>query len=187
LSNERFLFSGDENVKVNSSINSSTAEVTISNTKFSQSFVKITGKAKWQFISDGKMTEEDNTAEGTVYFKAAGSSDVWFSRPNVQAGGMKNELIQEKLNSVQTEFDSIETNFYQMKFAAVQQSVRTLQASVNEAKIAIDEIKAGNASYKVNVIFIGLPSDKPFQDISFLSTVTGFKVTGRKAFCRTHQ
>jgi len=171
LSNERFLFSGDENVKVNSSINSSTAEVTISNTKFSQSFVKITGKAKWQFISDGKMTEEDNTAEGAVYFKAAGSSDVWFSRPNVQAGGMKNELIQEKLNSVQTEFDSIETNFYQMKFAAVQQSVRTLQASVNEAKIAIDEIKAGNASYKVNVIFIGLPSDKPFQDISFLSTI----------------
>ena len=171
LSNERFIFSGDENVKVNSPTNSPTAEITISNTKFSQSFVTVTAKSKWQFISDGKVTEEENTAEGTVYFKAVGSSDVWFSSPNVQAGGMKNDKIQEKLNLVQAEFDSIENYFYKMKFSAVQQSVRSLQTSVNDVKTAIDEVKTGNASYKINVIFIGLPSDRPYNDISFLASV----------------
>jgi hypothetical protein len=171
LSNERFLFSADENVKVNSPSNSSTAEITISNTKFSQSFVKVIAKAKWQFTSEGKVTEEENTAEGTVYFKAAGSSDVWFSSPNVQAGGMKNDKIQEKLTLVQAEYDSIESYLYKMKFTAVQQSVRSLQASVNDVKSTIDEIKTANASYKVNIIFIGLPSDRPYNDISFLSSI----------------
>jgi hypothetical protein len=169
--NERYLFSGDENVKVNSLINSSTAEVTISNTKFSQSFVKVTGKAKWQFISNGNVTEEENTAEGTVYFKVSGSSDVWFSSQNVQAGGMKNDKIQEKLNLVQAQFDSIENNFFKLKFTAVQQSIRSLQAAVNDVKATIDEVKTGNASYKINVIFIGLPSDKPFNDINTLATI----------------
>jgi len=171
LLNQRFLFSGDEFVKVNSPTNQQSAEITISNTKFSQSFVKVTAKAKWQFSRDGKVTEEENSAEGTVYFKVAGSSDVWFSSPNVQAGGMKNDMIQEKLLAVQSEFDSIENYFYKMKFTAVQQSVKTLQTSVNEVKKAIDEVKNGNASYQAKVTFIGLPTDKPYHDISFLTSI----------------
>jgi hypothetical protein len=171
LLNQRFLFSGDEFIKVNSPADQSTAEITISNTKFSQSFVKVTAKAKWQFIREGKITEEENSAEGTVYFKVAGSSDVWFSSPNVQAGGMKNDKIQEKLNMVQSEFDSIESYFYKMKFNAIQQSVKTLQTSVNEVKAAIDEVKKENDSYKANVTFIGLPSDKPYNDISFFAAI----------------
>lgn len=171
LLNQKFLFSGDEFVKVNSQSNVPNAELTISNTKFSQSFVKVSVKAKWQFIHDGKITEEDNSAIGTVYFKVAGSSDIWFSSSNIQAGGMKNDLIQEKLLIVQAEFDSIENYFYKMKFTAVQQSVKTLQVSVNEVKTAIDDVKKGNASYQAKVTFIGLPSDKPYNDISFLSSI----------------
>ncbi len=171
LQNQKFLFSADEFIKVNAPINQSAAELTISNAKFSQSFVKVTAKAKWQFTSDGKITEEENTAEGTVYFKVAGTSDVWFSTPNVQAGGMKNDLVQEKLTIVQAEFDSIENNFYKMKFSAVQSSVKTLQAAVNEVKSTIEEVKKSNASYQAKVTFIGLPSDKPYQDISTLAAI----------------
>jgi hypothetical protein len=171
LLNQKFLFSADEFVKVNSQLNQPTAEITILNAKFSQSFVKVTVKAMWQFTRDGKVTEEENSAEGTVYFKLEGTSDVWFSSPNIQAGGMKNELIQEKLIAVQAEFDSIENNFYKMKFTAVQQSVKTLQTAVNEVKISIDEVKKGNTSYRATVVFIGLPSDKPYLDISLLTTV----------------
>jgi len=171
LLNQKFLFSADEFVKVTSQTNLANAELTISNTKFSQSFVKVSVKAKWQFIQGEKITEEDNSAEGTVYFKVAGTSDVWFSSPNVQAGGMKNELVQEKLTAVQAEFDSIESNFYKMKFSAVQACVKTLQTKVNELKSTIDQVKKSNASYQAKVVFIGLPSDKPFNDISFLAAV----------------
>ncbi|HBY54301.1 MAG TPA: hypothetical protein DEH15_17905 [Marinilabiliales bacterium] len=35
----------------------------------------------------------------------------------------------------------------------------------------MDEVKASNPSYKTNVIFIGLPSDHPFSDISALLAI----------------
>ncbi len=171
LLSQKFLFAGDEFVTVKSQADQSNAEITISSAKFSQSFVKVTAKATWQFIREGKTIEEENLAEGTVYFKIAGSSDVWFSSPNVQAGGMRNEGVEENLVAVQAQFDSIENHFYKMNFSAIQQSVKTLQTSVNEVKTTIDEVKKNNTSYKANFVFIGLPSDKPYQHISFLASI----------------
>ena len=171
LLNENFLFSGDEFVKVNSQVNQPTAEVIISNTKFSQSFIRISVKAVWQFSRDGKITEEENSAESTIYFQIAGTSNVWFSSHNVQAGGMKNELMLEKLNMVQAQFDSTENDFYKLNFSAVQQSFRDLQVAIALVKTTMDEIKTSNNAYEANVVFIGLPSDKPYNDITLLSTV----------------
>jgi hypothetical protein len=141
------------------------AEIIVSNTKFSQSYLKISAKTTWQFSRDGKTTQEVNVAEETLYFKMAGESDVWFSTRNVQASGLKNELVQEKLQDVQSVCDSIEQNFYRLNFAGVQQAIRTLQHTINILKSTIDEVTAANPSYKVKVAFIGLPSDNPYQDM----------------------
>ncbi len=171
LLNETVLFSADEFVKVNSQPNQSTAEIIISNAKFSQSFVKIAVKANWQFTHADKITMEENTAEGTIYFKVAGTSDVWFSSKNIQANGMKNDEILEKLTVVQSEFDSIESSLIKMKFSAVQQSVRTLQTAVNEVKSTIDNIKLTAPSYQSHIVFIGLPTDIPYQDLGKLPEI----------------
>lgn len=170
LLKEDIRFIPDEFVKVNSQANLS-AEVGISNAKFSQSFVKIIFKSTWQFNQNGNTTQEENLAEGIVYFKVAGSSDVWFSSPNIQVSGIKNDIIQEKLIVVQSACDSIEKNFYRLNFSAVQQAIRNLQNTVNALKTAIDEVKASNPSYQAKVLFIGLPSDHPFSDIKILSTI----------------
>jgi len=171
LLNETVLFSTDEFVKVNSLPNQMTAEINISNTKFSQSFVKITVKAKWQFTRDEKITMEENIGEGTIYFKVAGTSDVWFSSNNIQANGMKNDQILEKLTVIQSEFDSIENFLIKMKFSAVQHSVKTLQTAVNEVKTTIDNIKLTAPSYQSHIVFIGLPSDNPYRDLGILSEI----------------
>ncbi len=171
LLEETHSFTGDDNVQVSSQPNQSTATVTISNGNFSQSFIKVKVKSIWQFSQNGSATVEDNVAEGTVYLKVAGASDVWFMSRNLQASGIKNDQVQEKLNVVQAACDSIENNFYRLKFPAVQQSIRNLQAAVNSAKSTLDEISAANPSYRAKVIFIGLPSDQPFLDLEVLNTV----------------
>jgi len=168
LIKEEFRFAADEFLQVKSTDVQSTAEITVSNLKFSQSYLKITIKASWQFSQNEHIKTEENTAETTLYFKIAGESDVWYSSQNIQATGIKNELVHEKLQEVQSACDSIELNFYRLNFTAVQQSIRNLQNSVNTLKSILDEVKANNPSYKAKVIFLGLPSDFPFTDINEL-------------------
>lgn len=168
--NEEIRFIPDEFVRINSQ-SKQTAEIMISTTKFSQSFVKIIYKITWQFSQNGNTSQEENLAEGMVYFKVGGSSDAWFSSPNIQASGIKNDLVQEKLKLVQSACDSIEKNFYRLNFTAVQQAIRNLQNEVNILHSTIDEVKASNPSYQTKILFIGLPSDHPYSDIKILSTV----------------
>lgn len=171
LLDEDISFIPDEFVKVNSQQNLSSAEIGISNAKFSQSFVKIILKTTWQFSQNEKTIQEENLAEGIVYFKVAGSSDVWFSSLNIEVSGIKNDQVQEKLIDVQSACDSIEKNFYRLNFTAIQQAIRDLQNSVNFLKSTIDEVKVSNPSYQTKILFIGLPSDHPYSDINILSTV----------------
>ena len=172
LTSEQTLFEGDEFVQIKNLANPLNAEVLVSDKKFSQCYVKITAKTSWQFTQNGKTKKEENVAEQTLYFKVAGESDVWFSTRNVQAKGIRNDKVQEKLQEVQAVGDSIETNFYRLNFAAVQQSIRNLQNAVNALKSAIDEVTATNPAYKTKVVFIGLPSDNPFKDLGLLPAIS---------------
>lgn len=168
LIKEESQFASDKYLQIKTTSNQSNAEITVSNEKFTQTFLKITIKARWQFTQNGKTSQEENIADETIYFKVAGESDVWFSSQNIQATGIKNELVQGKLKDAQSACDSIETNFYRLNFAAVQQSIRNLQNAVNMLKSTIDEVTASNPSYKTKILFIGLPSDRPYSDISTL-------------------
>lgn len=171
LLNEAVQFSSDEFTKVNTSENQPSAELTISNENFSQSYIKAVIKAKWQF-SDGDITmEEENVAETVVYLKIPGTSDVWFQSQNIKADGVKDNSVHEKLVTVQSFCDSIEKDLTYLKFATAQQRIRNLQASVADLKAAIDTIKRSNPSYQVKITFSGLPSDKPFKGIAMLSNV----------------
>ena len=171
LIKEEPKFIGDKYLSVKNINNKSTAEVIVSNDKFSQTFLKIVINASWQFSLNGKITQEENIAQETIYFKVAGASDVWFSSQNIQATGIKNELAQEKLNNVQSVCDSIEANFFRLNFTAAQQSIRNLRAEVEALKSTIDEIKTKNPSYQVKILFIGLPSDNPYNDIGAFSEI----------------
>ncbi len=168
---EEIRFTTGDFVKANPTSDNSVAEISISNNKFAQSFVKVNIKSAWQFIEEGKTSLEENNAEGTIYIKVAGESDLWFISQNIQASGIKNETIFSKINLVQYACDSIESKIYKLNFAAVQQAIRNLQTSVNELKSAIDEVKTNNPSYQIKVTFLGLPSDNPFQDIEVLTNI----------------
>ena len=171
LLNEETHFTADEFVQVKSRDNQSTAEITVTNAKFSQYSVRFTMKANWQFNQNGQTSQEENLAEGTIYFQVAGTSNVWFSSQNIQASGIKNDLVQERLNAIKNQCDSIENNIYKLKFSAVQRSIRNLQDKADSLKMTIDKVIAGNPAYKVKVTFIGLPSDHPFDDIEELSII----------------
>lgn len=171
LLSETVQFSGEEYLQINSSENKPSAEIIISKNKFSQTYVKAVIKAKWEFNEAGIVMHEENEAEALVYFNIAGSSDVWFQAKNVKATGIKDNTIGEKLSSVQASCDSIEHNMYHLNFPVVQQSIRNLQASITDLKNAIDAAKSTNPSYKINVSFIGLPSDRPFNDIASFAAV----------------
>jgi hypothetical protein len=171
LISEEPIFTVDKYLKVKTVNNKSTAEVIVSNDKFSQTFLKIAINASWQFNQNVKISHEENSAEETIYFKVAGESDVWFSTKNIKATGIRNELVQEKLKDVQSACDSIETNFYRLNFIAVQQSIRNLQNVVSILKSTIDEIKTSNPSYQAKIVFIGLPSDIPYNDIGVFSEI----------------
>jgi len=171
LLNENAQFSTDDFIKIVASENQKTAELIIADEKFSQSFVKVTIKATWQFSENDSTRQEVNIAEASTYFKVAGASDDWFLSQNIKVSGIKNELVQEKLIAVQLACDSIEKDLNQLKFSAVQQSIRKLQANTNELKSTIDELKASNPSYQIKVLFKGLPSDHPYSDISLFSSI----------------
>ena len=171
LLNENISFTGDDFVEVKSGSQKSTAEITLSNTSFSQSFLKVNIQATWQFSLNGQTNQEENIAEATLYFKVAGASDVWFSTHDVEASGMKNDQVHEKLSAVQAECDSIENYFYKLRFSAVQQSIKNLQAAVNTVKLTIDEVKKSNPSYQTNVVFIGLPSDNTYKILGTFSAI----------------
>lgn len=168
---ENVQFTSDDFIKIISSENQSTAELIATNEKFSQSFVKATIKATWQFSQNDSTRLEENIAEASVYFKVAGASDVWFLSQNIKASGIKNDLIHEKLIVVQSACDSIEKNLYQLNFPAVQQAIRNLQLTTNDLKSAIDEVKTSTPSFQIKVLFVGLPSDHPYSDIGLLSSV----------------
>jgi hypothetical protein len=171
LLNENVRFTSDEFAKADPQSGNHLTEITISPDKFSQTFLKVAIHATWQFDGNGETVHEENVAEGTVYFKVAGASDVWFQTPNVMASGIKDERVEEKLVLVQAACDSIEHHFYDLNFPAVQQSVRNLQAGINAVKSTIDEIKRGNSAYQTKIAFVGLPSDNPFRHINVLSTI----------------
>jgi hypothetical protein len=171
LLSEDVQFTTDNFIKVVPSGKPSTAEIIISNEKFSQSFLKATIKAIWQFSDNDTTRLEENVAVASVYLKIAGASDEWFLSQNIKVSGIKNELVQEKLILVQSACDSIEKDLNQLKFSAVQQDIRNLQLATNNLKTTIDEIKAGNPSYQIKVLFTGLPSDHPYSDIGLLSSI----------------
>jgi hypothetical protein len=171
LINEDPQFTTDKFLQVKPASNKPTTEITITNDKFSQTFLKIAIKTSWVFTRNGETKLEVNSAEETVYFQLAGVSDVWFLTQNIQASGIKNDLVKEKLNDIQSAFDSIETNFYRLNFTALQQSNRNLQHMVSSLKSTIDEVKASNPSYQAKILFIGLPSDIPYNDISVFSVI----------------
>jgi hypothetical protein len=171
LLSETVKFSGEEYIQINNSQNQASAELTVANSKFSQTAVKAEMKASWQFVQDGIAMNEENVADAVVYLKIAGSSDVWFQSKNIKASGVKDNSIQEKLSTVQSACDSIEHNMYHLNFPVVQQNIRNLQASVNELKTTIDAVKSGNPTYKLNISFIGLPSDKPVSDIAAFASL----------------
>jgi len=171
LINEAPQYASDKYLQIKPNPNKTTSEITISNDKFSQTFLRLTIKTKWQFTQNGKTTYEDNTAEETIYFKLSGESDVWFLTKNIQATGIKNDLVKEKLKDIQSAYDSIESNFYRLNFSALQQSNRNLQTVVSSLKSTIDDVKASNPSYQVKVVMIGLPSDSPYNDVSVFSVI----------------
>lgn len=171
LLDEIVLFTGDKFVKVNPGAKKSIAEITLSNTQFSQSFLKVNINAKWQFSQNDKIHQEENVAEAMVYFKVSGTSDEWFSTRNVKANGVKNEQVQEKLVAVQAKCDSIESNIYKLKFPAVQQLIKSLQSDVNEVKLAIEEVKKNNPAYQTKIVFVGLPTDNTFSNLSTFALI----------------
>lgn len=171
VKSQEFKFESDGLMKITAEPNKNTAEINVPGTAFSQSFVKATVKIIWQFNQEGKSTQEENVAEGTVYFKLAGSSDEWFSSKNIRANGIKNEAIQEKLNQVQADCDTIVKNFHRLNFAAVQRSIRNVQASVINLKATFDEVKKNNPAYQTKITFVGLPSDDPYSDIEAFNSV----------------
>lgn len=171
LIKEESQFAGDKYLQVKTTTNVPTAEITVSNDKFSQTSLKIAVKTNWLFTQNGETLQEENIAEETIYLKLAGESNAWFLTKNLQATGIKNQLVQEKLEEIQSAFDSIETNFYRLNFASIQQSNRNLQNMVGSLKSTIDMVIAGNPSYQAKVIFIGLPSDNPYNDISVFSVI----------------
>lgn len=171
LLSETTRFSTENALQLNVLPNKKSAEVTVTTEKFSQTYLKISTTAKWQFNQNGTLSEETNLAEGTIYVQLAGSSDIWFKTQNIEATGIRNDLVQEKLNLVQAACDSVEKNFYRLDFAAAQQSIRDLQGSVNTLKATIDEVKAANEAYQTNIIFIGLPSDQPYKDIDVIAAI----------------
>jgi hypothetical protein len=190
LISENITYSADPFVKVSNIIDASTkklgefinenyqsgtskTELLISTNSFTETFVKITIKSSWQFKQDTKTSTEGNTAEGLIYFKIAGSSDVWYSSTNISATGLKNDALKEKLDLVQNACDSIENKIIMLKFSSLQQAIKNLQTAVNEAKTCIDGIKSTNPSYQTSIVFIGLPSDKPYKNINDLSTIKG--------------
>ncbi len=169
LLNNNVSFSGDENIQVQATTNQSSAELTISNSKFIQTYLKIVIKANWLFSQEGINMHEENVAEGIVYFTTTKSDNVWFLKSNVKAVGSKDKALEEKLYSVQDACDSIEHNMYHLNFQTVQQNIRKLQASIGELKATIDALRSNNPSFKINVTFTGLPSDRPFHDIGYLA------------------
>jgi hypothetical protein len=171
LVDEKTSFDPDAFIQVKTLPNPNAYQIQVLSDNFSQSFLKILVKANWQFTQNEIMLKEENLAESTIYFRIAGTSDVWFNTANTKASGMKNDLVAEKLTSVQAACDSMENNFYKLNFASVQQSVRTLQTAVTTLKTTIDEVKSGSPSYKTSISFIGLPSDNPFHDVNTLNTV----------------
>jgi len=171
LLSENVQFTSDDFIKIVPSENQKTAELIVANEKFSQSFVKVTVRATWQFSEGDSTRQEVNIAEASTYFKVSGASEDWFLSQNIKASGIKNELVQEKLISVQSACDSIEKDLSLLKFSAVQQAIRNLQSATNDLKSTIDQLKASNPSYQIKVLFIGLPSDHPYSDISLFSSI----------------
>jgi hypothetical protein len=171
LLSENVQFATDDFVKIVDSGKPSTAEIHISNEKFSQSFLKATIKAIWQFSNNDTTRKEENIAVASVYLKIAGASDEWYFSQNIKVSGIKNELVQEKLIAVQSACDSIEKDLNQLNFSAVQQAIRDLQTATNDLKSTIDELKASNPSYQIKVLFTGLPSDQPYRDINLFSSI----------------
>ena len=154
LINENVQFTTDDFIKVvTSGSNQRTAELIVSDKKFSQSFVKTTIKNTWQFSDETTTSQEENMAEISVFFKIAGASDIWFISQNIKASGIKNDLVQEKLIIVQSACDSIEKNLNQLKFSAVQQAIRDLQDAANDLKSTISQIKASTPSYQLKTNF----------------------------------
>lgn len=171
LLNNNISFSGDENIQIQSTTNRSAAELTISNSKFIQTYLKIVIKANWMFSQEGINMHEENVAEGVVYFTTTKSDNVWFLKSNVKAVGSKDKALEEKLYLVQDACDSIEHNMYHLNFQMVQQNIRKLQTSIGELKTTIDSIKSNNPSSKIDITFVGLPSDHPFNDIKHFALI----------------
>ena len=171
LLSENVQFTTDDFIKVVASENQKSAELIVSNEKFSQSFVKVTIKAIWQFSGNDTTRQEENVAVASVYLKIAGISDEWYLSKNIKVSGIKNELVQEKLIVIQSACDSIEKDLNQLKFSAVQKAIRDLQAATNDLKSTVDELKASNPSYQIKILFIGLPSDQSYSDINIFSSI----------------
>ena len=177
LLDEETSFSADDFLEVKKTDIQSTSEITVSEKKFTQSYLKIKVNTQWQFSQDGQIKNEENTAEGTLYFVVAGESNVWFSSQNIQATGIKNDSVWVKLNHIQLICDSIDRSFHRLNFSTVQQSIRDLQNSVNLLKSTMDDEISKNPSYQTTVLFIGLPSDDPFRDISLLPILKNYWTT----------
>lgn len=172
LLSEDASFSSDQNLTINKSTNQSNmASVRVGIGNFSQTYLKIELTTVWQYTSPGKQEIERNHSSALVFLNVAGATDTWFVSKNIHASGMRNDLVKNKLETLQSNFDTIESKLLKLDYSGVQPEIRMLQQSVNSLNEALTEIKESNFAYNVGINFVGLPSDRSIMHLNALNNI----------------
>ena len=174
LLSENAFFSSDNQLAIKKNPGASNeANVLVGVDDFSRTYLKINLSTVWENFTGDEQKMEKNSCEAFIYLNIAGSTDTWFVSKNIHVSGTKEVRVSEMLKKIQNNFDTIESNLIHFNYAQVQRDIRNLQASVNSLNEYLQETKANNPAFKIEIHFVGLPSDQPISDLGVLEILQG--------------
>lgn len=172
LQAENASFTSDGNLSVSKKpTEQNTATILVGTDDFTRTYLQVKLNTIWQFRAGEEQKTERNESEAIIYLNVAGVTDTWFVSDNIHASGTKNQVLREKLVSVQNCFDSIESSLVKMDYAKVQRDIRELQVRINSLNSQIQELTQKDPAFKNRIRLVGLPSDRSVGDLGFFDRI----------------
>ena len=177
LLNQELAIETDETItiqKQKTQANTYQVWINVPSQKLDKPYLNFFVKANWQYTEGSLVMQDEDEAEAILYLKIEGKTDEWYTSPNIKVSGNRDSRLEKKFDQIQHAYHAIEEKMIKRDFKATQIEIRNMQSTIQQTELLLKQIKNEKETFFVDVIFVGLPSDKPINDIDKLRQLINF-------------
>ncbi len=177
LLNQELVVETDDKIKIRNQktqANEHQIWMNVPTRRVDEPYLKFSLKSSWQYTEGTLIMQDEDKADAILHLKIKGKTDEWFVSQNIKVSGNEDTRLEEKFSKIQNCYDNIQEKIISKDFNSAQAEIRNLKSSVQQTDLLLKQIKNEDQTFFADVVFVGLPSDKPIEDISKLRELSNY-------------